>query len=47
MDKNKIKIISAGFKLQSITTNQSGVTTSPLDEVTFILIQYKYFEYLN
>jgi hypothetical protein len=32
---------------RAVSPNQSGVTTSPLDGVTLIPIQYKYFRYLN
>jgi hypothetical protein len=32
---------------RAVPLMQSGIATSPLDQVTFILVQYKYFEYLN
>jgi hypothetical protein len=32
---------------KAVPPKQSGVTTSPLDRVTLILIKYKYFEYLT
>jgi hypothetical protein len=38
-----------GLRLEprAVSPNQSGVTTSPLDGVKSILIQVKYFKYLN
>jgi hypothetical protein len=32
---------------RAVLLAQSGVTTSPLDRVTLILIRYKYFKYIN
>jgi hypothetical protein len=31
----------------AIPLNKSGVTTCPLDGVTFIVMNYEYFKYLN
>jgi hypothetical protein len=31
----------------AIPLNKSGVPTCPLDEVTVIVVEYKFFKYLN
>jgi hypothetical protein len=46
-DKINPALTAIRLKPQSITPYQSGVTTTSCDEVTVIIIQYKYFEYVN
>jgi hypothetical protein len=48
-DKDKIDRASTGrrLELRAVSMNQSGVTTSPWDGVTFNHINSKYFKYLN
>jgi hypothetical protein len=48
-DKDKINRATTSMRLepQPVSQSKSGVTTSPLDRVTFILKREKYFKYLN
>jgi hypothetical protein len=50
-DEERVKIYYPlpGSRLEprAVPTNQSGVITNPLDQVTAILKYYKYFKYIN
>jgi hypothetical protein len=43
----KLEGIFVCIEPMAIPLNKSGAPTCPLDEVTFTVVEYKYFKYLN
>jgi hypothetical protein len=44
---NKSSQTLSRLEPRAVRLTQSGITTSPLDRVTFIPVEYKYIKYLN